>query len=160
MEAIKTGLLTLTVAFGSVGSAMATRTAAQALPYPDAATPQAIDRGELSAVSGSTPISATIALGLTDASEAEELLKSVSTPTDPQYRHFLSAAEFAARFAPADADVAKVIAGLASYGLAATRTTATTLSVTGLPADMERAFSVSLHSYQVPAHDHVAAYTF
>ena len=62
-----------------------------------------------------------------------------------------------ARFAPADADVAKVIAALAKYGLTAERTTATTLKVTGLPADIERAFSVSLHSYEVPAHGNVAA---
>jgi hypothetical protein len=64
-----------------------------------------------------------------------------------------------ARFGPANADVAKVIAALAKYGLTAERTTATTLKVTGLPADLGRAFAVSLHSYEVPAHGNVTGYT-
>ena len=76
------------------------------------------------------------------------------------FTSFLPRTEFAARFAPADADVAKVIAALAKYGLTAQQTTATTLKVTGLPADMERAFSVSLHSYEVPAHGNVPGYTY
>jgi kumamolisin len=53
-----------------------------------------------------------------------------------------------------------VSAALAKYGLAAEKTTATTLKVTGLPANMERAFSVVLHSFEVPAHDNVAGYTY
>jgi subtilase family serine protease len=130
-----------------------------ALPYPNAATPKAIDLGELKALSG-TPMSVTVALSLPKLNEAENLLKSLHTPGDPQFHQFLTADQFVARFAPADADVAKVIAALAKYGLAAERTTATTLKVTGLPADMERAFAVSLHSYEVPAHGNVTGYTF
>lgn len=44
--------------------------------------------------------------------------------------------------------------------MAASRTTATTLKVTGLPADLERAFAVSLHSYEVPAHGSITSYSF
>jgi subtilase family serine protease len=129
------------------------------LPYPNAATPAAIDLGEFTE-SDTMPISVTIALSLPDLPAAESLLKSLYTPGDPQFHQFLTADQFVARFAPADADVAKVIAALAKYGLAAQQTTATTLKVTGLPTDMERAFSVSLHSYEVPAHGNVAGYTF
>ena len=125
----------------------------------DAGTPAAIDRGGFTE-SDTTPISITIALSLPDLPAAESLLKSLYTPGDPQFHQFLSADEFVARFAPADADVAKVIAALAKYRLAAQQTTATTLKVTGLPTDMERAFSVSLHNYEVPAHGNVAGYTF
>lgn len=146
-------------------SAMAETAAAQTaahpgLPYPNAATPKAIDRGALKALSGATPLSVTVALSLPNLNEAEELLNSLHTPGDAQFHKFLTPAQFAARFAPANADVANVIAGLAKYGLTAERTTATTLKVTGLPADMERAFAVSLHSYEVPAHGNVAGYTF
>ena len=130
------------------------------VPYPDAATPKPMDRGELKAISGATPISVTVALSLSKLDEAENLLKSVSTPGDPQFHHFLTADQFVARFAPADADVANVVASLARYGLAAERTSATTLKVTGLPAAMERAFAVSLHSYEVSGHDNVPGYTF
>lgn len=160
MDVLKNGVLTFVLALGSVSSTLATTAEHAAVPYPSAATPRAIDRGELAALSGATPVSITLALALTDASGAEALLQSVSTPGNAQYRHFLTAQQFAARFAPADADVAKVIASLAKYGLTATRTTATTLSVTGLPAAVERAFSVSLHSYEVPARQNVPGYTF
>ena len=37
---------------------------------------------------------------------------------------------------------------------------AMTLRVTGLPSDMEQAFSVNLHSYEVPGHGRNRGYTF
>jgi kumamolisin len=143
--------------FPSVMAEIATHTA---LPYPTANTPKAIDRGKLSDESGTTPFSITIALRLRHLEEAENLLKALHTPGGPQFHQFLTAKQFVALFAPTDADVAKVMAALCKYGLTVQRTTATTLKVTGSPADMERAFSVSLHSYEVPAHENVPGYTF
>jgi subtilase family serine protease len=139
---------------------MAQTTAPVGIPYRTAATPKATDLGELKVQSGTTPISVTIALRLSAPDEAEALLKSLNTPGDPQFQQFLTADQFVARFAPADTDVAAVIASLAKYGLTAERIGTTTLKVTGLPEDMERAFAVSLHSYQVAAHDDVTGYTF
>jgi kumamolisin len=156
----KTVILMSVLALGILPSAMAQTAAHAALPYPDAATPKPIDLGALTAQSGGTPISVTIALSLPKLNEAEDLLKSLHTPGDAQYHKFLTANEFVARFAPTDADVAKVVASVAKYGLTVERTTATTLKVTGLPADMEHAFSVSFHSYEVPAHDNVPGYSF
>ena len=132
MRIAKTGFLTLFLVLGMLPSAMA-QTEARALPYPNAATPAAIDLGEFTE-SDTTPISITIALSLPDLPAAESLLKSLYTPGDPQFHQFLTADQFVARFAPADADVAKVIAALAEYGLTAQQTTATTLKVTR-PAD-------------------------
>jgi subtilase family serine protease len=157
VKTLKTGILTLFLVLVMLPSAMAQHAA---LPYPDATTPKPIDLGELKAQSGTSPISVTIALRLPKLDDAEKLLISLHTPGDPQFHQFLTADQFVARFAPTNADVAKVIAALAKYGLTAERTTATTLRVTGLPADLERAFSVSLHSYEVPAHGTVAGYTF
>jgi subtilase family serine protease len=125
-----------------------------------AATPDAIDRGALDARSAATPISVTVALALPSLGEAEKLQESLYTPGDPQFHKFLTADQFVARFAPTDADIAKVTAALAKYGLTSEKTTATTLKVTGLPANLERAFSVVLHSFEVPAHDNVAGYTY
>jgi kumamolisin len=135
-------------------------TARLATPYPSATTPKAIDRGALELLSGETTMSVTVALRLTDPDGAEALLKSVSTPGSAQYRQFLSRDQFAARFAPGSAEVAKVIAGLARYGLSATQATATTLTVSGRPAEMESAFGVSLHSYEVAAHGSAPAYSY
>jgi kumamolisin len=160
VRTLKTVFGMLLLMLGMVSSAKAQTTTHTALPYPTATTPQAIDSGPLTAESGTTPLSITIALRLRDLDQAENLLKALHTPGDPQFHQFLTAKQFVARFAPTDVDVAKVMAALAKYGLTAERTTTTTLKVTGLPGEMERAFSVSLHSYQVPAHDNVPGYTF
>ena len=156
MRTLKTGFLLASLVLGLLPSVMAQA----AKPYPSAATPKAVDLGALEAQSGAAPISITIALHLRDLNGAEDLLKSINKPGDAQYHQFLTAEQFATRFAPSDADIAKVSATLAHYGLAVERTTATTLKVTGLPADMENAFSVSLHSYEVPAHGNAPSYTY
>jgi kumamolisin len=142
---------------GLFSSAVA-QTSHTALPYPTEKTPMAIDRGALT--TDTTPLSVTIALRLRDLDGAENLLKALHTPGDRQFHQFLTAEQFVARFAPTDGDVARVIAALGKYGLKAQRTTATTLKVTGLPADVEHAFSISLHSYEVPGHENVPGYTF
>jgi|HubBroStandDraft_4_1064222.scaffolds.fasta_scaffold07208_2 kumamolisin len=141
-------------------SGAAAQTRREALPYPTAETPTAIDRGPLAAQPDVAPVSVTVALRLAHLDEAEGLLKSLHTPGDPQYHKFLKSEQFAARFAPSEAEVTKVISALAKYGLTAGRTTATTLKVTGEPAAMERAFRMSLHAYEVPAYGEVPGYTF
>jgi kumamolisin len=160
MRTSKAGFLMFFLVLGLFSSAMAEAQQHAALPYPTATTPKSVDRGLLTGEAGATPISITIALHLRDLNQAENLLKALHTPGDPQFHQFLTAQQFVARFAPTDVDVAKVMAALGNYGLTVERTTATTLKVTGLPADMERAFAVSLHSYEVPAHDNVPGYTF
>ena len=125
-----------------------------------AAAPQAVDRGLLSALENRTPISVTLTLGLRGLSDAEKLQEAIYTPGAPEFHRFLTAGEFTARFAPTDEDVARVAAALGRYGLTAERTTATTIKVTGLPADVERAFSVQLHSYEVAPHGSAPGYRF
>jgi kumamolisin len=161
MRTSKVALLTLLFVLGMLPSAKAqTSNERNALPFPTAETPRPIDRGALSAESSATPMSVTIALRLRDVDEAENLLQALHTPGDPQFHKFLTAEQFVERFGPTNADVAKVVATLGKYGLTAERASTTTLKVTGLSADMERAFAVSLHSYEVPAHGNVAGYTF
>jgi kumamolisin len=155
----KVGFLLLFLMLGILPCAMA-QTSGAALPYPTPATPAATDLGELKALSATTPISVTLALTMRDPSGAEKLLVALHTPGNPQFHKFLSVDEFTARFAPSDADVANVVAVLGTFGLKTERASATTLHATGLPADMERAFSVSLHGYAVPAHDSVTGYNY
>src|SRR5581483_1511868 len=125
-----------------------------------AAPPQAIDRGPLTVLAADTPISVTIALALPALDEAEKLQQALYTPGDPQFHKFLTADQFVARFAPSGAEIARIVAALSRYGLSAEKTTATTLRVSGLPADMERAFLVSLHSYEVAPHEKSRGYTY
>jgi len=155
----KTGLKVLVLVLGVVSSVMA-QTERKALPYPNRNTPKAVDMGSLKAQAGAEAISVTLALHMPALNEAEQLLTALNTPGNPQYHQYLAAKEFTARFAPKDADVAKVIATLGKYGLTAERTTATTLRVTGAVEDMERAFSVSLHTYAVAGQGSEEGYTF
>jgi kumamolisin len=157
---VKARLLTCLLALGVLPSAMADTAARAAPPYPSAQTPKAVEQGALGELSASTPISVTVALRLSDLDAAETLLESLSTPGNPQYHHFLTAQQFVARFAPSKSEVAKVVAALSKYGLTVTQTTATTLRATGMPADMERAFAVSLRSYSVPSRGAVAGFTY
>jgi len=122
-----------------------------------AAPPAAVDRGPLNP---ETSLSITVALALPDLADAERFQQSLYIPGDPQFHRFLTADEFVARFAPTSGDVAKVVAALARYGLNAEKNTATTLKVTGSSADFERAFSVSLHQYEVAAHDNLPGYAY
>jgi len=159
-KALLSLLLSAALPWTLVQSSVAQSSREVGVPYPDASTPKPIDLGSLSQLSGSTPISFTIALKLRGLSEAEELLTAIHTPGNPQYHQFLTAAEFASRFGPTQDDVARVIASMRGLGLSAEQTTTTTLKVTGQPADVERAFGVTLHSYHVAAHDAAPEYSF
>ena len=158
MKVSKNRLLPSLLTLGVLSSAMAATPAA--LPFPNAQTPKAVDVGALDAQSANTPISVTVALSLRNLEVAEQLLQSVSTPGSARYHQFLTSDQFVAQFAPTQPDVAKIEAELAKYGLTAVQTTATTLKVNGLPADVERAFSVSLHNFEVAAHGDAPAYAF
>src|SRR5580658_8999842 len=100
MRTLKTGFLMLFLVLGTLPCAMAQTASHAGLPYPNMTTPQAVDLGALEAQSGTIPFSVTIALRLPELNEAENLLKSLNTPGDPQFHQFLTADQFVARFAP------------------------------------------------------------
>jgi len=143
-----------------LASSLITLAAAQnraSIPYPNAHTAKAIDLGK---PDSATRISVTLTLRLNNANGAEQLLTELYTPGNSQFHRFLTAEQFTARFAPTQVEVARTITALEKYGLTAERSSATTLKVSGLPADLERAFAVSLHSYAVPAQQGIEGYTF
>lgn len=151
MKSHMNGLATLLLGFGFLATSIAQTSSAQSWrppsPFPPAA--QVIDHGPLASASPESPISITIALSLSNSDQAEKLLQSIYTPGGAEYHQFLSADQFTSRFAPSNTEVARIIAALAAHGLTAERTTATTIKATGLPADIDRAFSVNLHDYEV-----------
>jgi kumamolisin len=160
MTKCKVQLLVFFLTLGAFASATAQTTSGAGVPYPQAGSPMASDLGDLAAQPNAAPISITVVLPLRDLAGAESLLHSLHTPGDPQFGQFLTAQDFVSRFAPTAARVASVAAVLAGYGLATQQTTATTLNVSGPPAAIERAFSVSLHQYAVPARGNAPGYTY
>ncbi len=141
-------------------SGLAASGANAATPYARAATPRPIDTGALDSQPASAPITVSVALRLRDLPSAEAYMRHVSTPGDALYGHFLTPARFRASFGPADADVARVTASLRGYGLTVERSGTTLLHVTGAPADLERAFQVSVHTYAVAARGSLSGYSF
>ena len=103
------------------------------------------------AVPPSTQLRLTVVLNLRDAAAAAALAASVSDPASALYRHYVSAGEFRARFAPTDADVAAVTRWLTSAGLRVADVPANHrwVTVTGSVASAERAFGTKLASFTV-----------
>ncbi|HEY3632622.1 MAG TPA: S53 family peptidase [Jatrophihabitantaceae bacterium] len=77
-------------------------------------------------------------------------VRAVSTPSSPEYRQFLSSAEYQARFAPTSTAVGNVRTWLAGSGLTVTGVEAHNryVTVSGSAAAAQKAFGVSLQRYQ------------
>ncbi len=93
-----------------------------------------------------------IALPLRDKGGLTSLLRQLYDPASPDYRHFLTSAEFTARFGPTEADYEAVKAFAVSNGLTvkATHSNRVVLDVSGAVPDIERAFQVTLRTYRHP----------
>jgi kumamolisin len=125
-----------------------------------AASREPVDLGRLADRAGDQTISVTITLKLRDLAGAEDMMRRVSTPTDPMYLRFMLPAEVQAQFGPTEETVATVISSLRGRGLTVERATATTLRATGTATMMEQTFQTSLHQFQQPATDKAPASTF
>jgi len=144
----------------AIGLSMFTCGPAQAAtPYPTNDTPAPQDLGAVTAPAAAE-LKVTLPLKLRDEAGAEALLQAVSETGGANFHRFLTPAEFKARFAQSDGDLAGTIAFLATFGLTAERVAAGSLQVTGSAADFERAFQVSLHQYRVAASGATPAYIF
>jgi subtilase family serine protease len=58
-----------------------------------------------------------VALPLRNVDQLQELLAALHDPTNPQYHHWLTPAQFGAQFGPDTATMSKVVAALKARGL-------------------------------------------
>jgi hypothetical protein len=88
----------------------------------------------------------TVALKARSADALAAYAQAVTTPGDPNYRHFLTPSQFRGRFGASAADVSRVRLSLRARGLDPGATSAGGLSipVTATAAQLDRAFSLSL----------------
>jgi subtilase family serine protease len=107
---------------------------------------------DLGATPGNMPIQVTVALNPSDPAKLAAMATAVSTPGNPLFHHYLSAAQFRATFAPSTAKVSGLRAALAGAGLRLDPVTANGLSfsVNGTSAAIGRAFHTTFHSYRLP----------
>ncbi len=131
----------------AVGVALAA--GASAAPYPHGPV-AAMDLGP-SAASGNARITVTVALSLRNTAELDQLIQAVYTRGSPQYRQFLTPEQFAAQFGPTDATVRAVTEAFEASGLSVSRASTAHLHVSGTLAQIEKAFGVEMHTFQVAA---------
>ena len=93
-----------------------------------------------------------IALPLRNREKLDVLLQQAYAPASPDYRHFLTAQQFAEQFGPAEADYQAVIAFAKAHGLTVTGTHAnrTLVDVNGAVTDIEKTCHIYLRTYRHP----------
>jgi alpha-tubulin suppressor-like RCC1 family protein len=94
-----------------------------------------------------------IGLPLRNPEVLAQLLQQLSDPAHPNYRHYLTSAEFAARFGPTEPYYQAVIAFAQAHGLtvSGTHPNRTLLDVEGSVGDIEKALHLTLRVYPHPA---------
>ncbi len=117
--------------------------------------PAVVARGQLAPLgrlAATNELRLALGLPLRHREALTNLLAALYDPAGPEYHHYLTPAEFTARFGPTEQDYAAVIAFARANGLKMTAThgNRTLVDVTGRVADVERAFQVRLQRYRHP----------
>jgi subtilase family serine protease len=100
-----------------------------------------------------TRLNLAIGLPLRNQQALAQLVQQLSDPAHPDYRHYLTPEEFAARFGPTEQDYQAVIAFAQANGLAVSSThpNRALLDVGGSVADIEKALHLTMRTYRHPA---------
>ena len=121
--------------------------------------PSAVPSG--SAYSGSTPgsqaVSLEVVLPPSNRSELTALLAALDDPASPQYHHWLTPDEFAARFGPSAATVARVDDWLDSVGMHVSRPSTFAVRASAPAGDVESGLGLSLRNYALGGRHFYAA---
>jgi hypothetical protein len=93
-----------------------------------------------------------IGLPLRNQAALSNLLRQIYDPASPNYHHYLTPEQFAEQFGPAEADYQAVVAFANANGLRVTAThpNRVLLDVDAPVANVERAFHVTMRTYQHP----------
>ncbi|MBS0445945.1 MAG: S8/S53 family peptidase [Proteobacteria bacterium] len=142
--------LALALATGALSAGIA-----QAASLPTTHVPQEVSSRAASAAG--TPDAArelqiAIALPMRHLDRLEALVRDLYDPASPQYRHYLSVAEFTERYGPTEADYAKALSFFAEHGLVVTGTAANRYLIEGKAsvATLERLLHVRFGLYRHP----------
>jgi subtilase family serine protease len=98
-----------------------------------------------------------IVLPLRDEAALQSFLGEIYNPASSTYRHFLTVPEFTERFGPSHADYSAVVKFAAAHGLTVTGGTrdGMEVQVKGTVASIEKAFHISLLTYQHPTENRI-----
>jgi subtilase family serine protease len=108
----------------------------------------------------SSEISLTVALELRNSDQALALMQSIYRPGSPQFRSFLTPAQFYQQFGPTAETIASVTRHFQAAGFEVAQVTGTHLKITGNAAAVETEFGIEMHAFQVPATAETAEVAF
>jgi len=135
----------------SAGVAVASpASAAQAATLPGTSPSYATAAADQGQTAASTQLSVRVFLTGRDPSGLAAYAEDVSDPTNPLYRHFLSAAAARESFGATPQQTAAVTSWLTGAGFSITSTNEHWIDVKGPAADVQKAFATSLHNYRTP----------
>ena len=134
------------IAVASAAPSVTARTALNGSEAPAAA--RTASRGSVAATSS---VDFDLVLKLRNASSAQAALRAVSKPGSSRYHHYLTTAEWIAKYSPTNASVKAAKAWLKQQGFSVGAVAKDRLFVSaeGTAAQVEKAFSTSLGYYQV-----------
>ena len=112
------------------------------------------DVTDLGAAPADTLIKMAITLRYRGQAGLDDLVRRQATPGAAEYHHFLTPAQFAARFAPAPADYDRVLASLRAAGFTISREFAnhTVVDAVAGPQDVDRYFQTEIHAVNQAGH--------
>jgi kumamolisin len=142
-----------------LATAVAVDAKVSATPYPRGPV-TATDVGPAAAFAENARVTVTATLKLRNAEQIDPLIQSVYAPGSPQYRQFLTVDEFRSQFGPSAATVAAVTREFEAQGLQVAQSATAQLHVSGSAAQIEKAFAVELHGFEVGPTATTAAYRY
>ena len=144
------GLLASGTVIGLTAAAGAASAAPQGRHPLDGSMPKWLHQAhDMGASSTGQTVNFGVLLGMRDQAGAMSTLQAISDPASPSYGHWLTNAEFNARYAPAKSSVTAVQAWLRSEGFQVTKTLPSGMYVeaSGSVAKVESTFGTSVHQY-------------
>ena len=147
-------LLTISTGLAVSGAAVFTSVAQPAGKALTGHVPAAVSRLQATGrLPATTNLNLAIGLPLRNQAALDSLLQQLYDPASPNYRQFLTPDEFTAQFGPTEQDYQKVVDFAQASGLTVTRTHGNRMlvDVSGKVSDIEKAFHVTMRTYQHPA---------
>ncbi|HEX3592998.1 MAG TPA: protease pro-enzyme activation domain-containing protein [Pseudonocardiaceae bacterium] len=151
-RALRIGTLGVAACAATLGVVATTGTAQAAQPLvavPGSTAPRFVDAHRDGAVDASRQVSVAVSLKLRNTAELAAFDAAVSKPGTAEYGHYLTPAQFAARFSPTAADVATVRQFLTAQGLKVTSVSGNrqVVDAAGSAKAVAAAFHTSLSNY-------------
>lgn len=152
-------------ALASVGLAVSAATVATGAPAAASSSGRTTLSGSLTTsaerskpqghVASGSPVGFDLVLNLRDAAGAQAAVKAVSDPGSAQYRHYLTDAQWVARYAPTQASVATAESWLRQQGFKVGQVPSDRLFIPaqGSASQVESAFGATLNYYSVNGHN-------